>query len=868
MNGRVIAFVISSSLVMFGAMLLQNAFNPQPAAPVEIADQDAVPNAAPTADAGNQAQASDAEQLADPTQSAASNDLKLADESDSEQALDPVKPNEDETKPDDQADEKPATQPAATKFLTIGSLAADSQHRYLITINQLGGTVRRVELNYREPKSKRLTYRDLENNGGYLGCLDCVDTKAGCLVRTVGDGTPAAEASAPGTDGGIRVGDVLVAMNAEPILDAEELNLRLEKKTRPGQTVTVKVDREGKQIDFTVQLIDKPIELLRPEKSPDNTDLSLPESFELSLLKPAAVDQVWPQLDRAMRTAEWELLESADPNVISLRYTLSNEKIANLEYTGPLTVTKRFRLPVVAEADIHKLASRTFHFNLELEINNAGDQSQTFAYELDGPSGSPTETWWYANKIHGRSTAIGYIAGARDVIGSNDLEKFQFFGCPEIVSGAMKPQPDLYYICSPLLKEPAGHVLNYAAVDTLYFNNALIPVVGPAAIAETGNNESAAPADPLDTTGPAPGKFTADSVVVYPNLGDEPSKNVKLQKLVDCTFQVYKTVKLGPGETYAQSFEIFSGPKEGDLLDLYGLDDARSFGWFAWFSKPLMGLLHFFYWITGSFSYGLAIIMLTMLVRSCMIPISRKAALNAQMMQHLQPQIKEISDKYKDDMEKRGVAQRELFKRHNYNPLSGCFMMFFQLPIFIGLYRGLSVDIALRDKPLIPGMGWCSNLSGPDQLLNWKEWMPAILGGETGWLGPYLNILPLVTMVLFIVQQKMFMPPATDDQQKMMQSMMKYMMIFMGVMFFKVAAGLCIYFITSSLWGIIERKLLPKPVLDTDKLALADHPDGTPVPLTKAQQKAEAKRELDLAERKLINAERKKRLRNRGGDGQ
>ena len=77
-------------------------------------------------------------------------------------------------------------------------------------------------------------------------------------------------------------------------------------------------------------------------------------------------------------------------------------------------------------------------------------------------------------------------------------------------------------------------------------------------------------------------------------------------------------------------------------------------------------------------------------------------------------------------------------------------------------------------------------------------------------LGPYLNILPLLTIGLFIWQQKMFMPPPADEQAAMQQKMMQYMMIFMGVMFFKVASGLCVYFIASSLWGICERKLLPK----------------------------------------------------------
>jgi YidC/Oxa1 family membrane protein insertase len=135
------------------------------------------------------------------------------------------------------------------------------------------------------------------------------------------------------------------------------------------------------------------------------------------------------------------------------------------------------------------------------------------------------------------------------------------------------------------------------------------------------------------------------------------------------------------------------------------------------------------------------------------------------------------------------------------------------LPIFIGLYRSLMIDVELRGAPLFSeAIRWCSNLSAPDMLFYWGNWWPQALFGETGWLGPYFNVLPLFTVVLFLAQQKMFMPPPTDEQSAMQQKVMTYMMVFMGVMFYKVASGLCLYFIASSLWGIGERKLLPKMI--------------------------------------------------------
>jgi YidC/Oxa1 family membrane protein insertase len=265
-----------------------------------------------------------------------------------------------------------------------------------------------------------------------------------------------------------------------------------------------------------------------------------------------------------------------------------------------------------------------------------------------------------------------------------------------------------------------------------------------------------------------------------------------------------------------QEFQIFAGPKRPELLERYaqpyGLGDLVYYGWFGWVSRPMLAILHFFYGVVGN--YGLSIVMLTVLVRSCMFPLSRKQALNAAKMQELQPELKKLADKYKNP-EERMKAQRDFFKKHNYHPLSGCLPALVQLPIFLGLYRSLAVDIELRQAPLISeSIRWCSNLGAPDMLWYWKPYLPIdfFTDEAAGWLGPYLNVLPLVTISLFIVQQKMFLPPPTDEQAAMQQKMMQWMMVFMGVMFFKVASGLCLYFIASSLWGIAERKLLPKPV--------------------------------------------------------
>lgn len=247
-----------------------------------------------------------------------------------------------------------------------------------------------------------------------------------------------------------------------------------------------------------------------------------------------------------------------------------------------------------------------------------------------------------------------------------------------------------------------------------------------------------------------------------------------------------------------------------------------------------------------------------------MFPIGRQQAKSAKMMQQLAPEMKKIKEKYAGDQEKQTKAQQELFRKHNYNPLLGCAPALLQLPIFIGLYRALSVDIELRQTPLIKGVEWCSNLAAPDMLMQWNNMIPIErLTGYTGFLGPYLNVLPLISTGLFLVHQHLFTPPPQDEQQAMQQKMMKMMMIVMVVIFFRVPAGLCLYFITSSLWALGERLMLPKDVTAKPAETVVDD-SGKP-----AKQKAtsklveKAQKAMGRETEKESVADRKKR-RKRG----
>jgi YidC/Oxa1 family membrane protein insertase len=313
--------------------------------------------------------------------------------------------------------------------------------------------------------------------------------------------------------------------------------------------------------------------------------------------------------------------------------------------------------------------------------------------------------------------------------------------------------------------------------------------------------------------------------------------------LDDVTVRVNsEIVELKPGETRAHRFLLYQGPikvmllgqfsgdeavdpdlvtRYGDTLHLSTLTDYRSAGIFGSISQAIhftdllifcTKLMHWLLYLLLLIvrNEGLSIILLTVIVRGLMFPISRKQALMSQKMQALAPELKKVQEKYKNDPQGRTHAMMDLYRKHGVNPLGGCLPLLLQMPIFLGLYWALQESIRFRLAPFL----WIHNLAAPDMLIPWSTKIPWIsdpnnMGGFL-YLGPYFNVLPVLAVTLMLAVQKMMMPPAADEQQAMQQKMMKWMMILMGLFFYKVAAGLCLYFIASSAWGLAERKLLPK----------------------------------------------------------
>ncbi len=680
---------------------------------------------------------------------------------------------------------------------------------FVLYFNTLGASLERVELVARRPNGK-LRYRNLEQDTGYLGYLALVvdGHQAGCRVRVVAPGTPAATARpVSGTQvPGVRVGDILVTAAGRKIGNPSDLDVVLKSK-KPGTRIRLELLRPAADAAAAGRVAQSKEEAADGDKKdgrePPPTKIVLeaelgPHPLELIQLEPDALGNIRrPMLTTvrqlndlkleqgrefrgvAMHQENWELVH-ADEQEVVFRYPLPEEVCRRAKTGGPVAIVKRFALVPRRAKETYAGAPGDYDIECQLTCEYQGEEPLRIALRQEGPNGLPLEGWWYTRKT---SPSWGG-AGARDVVWYNQVKKRGLLSASKLYADAAKGK---FRTSLAPSKTREDRTFAYVGVDAQYFSAVLLPAGDPGATMEVADVW----AFPVGVLGKVKGlarrtqntSFAVDWPTVALQGSDQPQNVAR--------------------------FRLFLGPKDPEILAHDRLRGLIEYGWFGWVAKPLSWILGAFYFIVRN--YGIAIILLTVMVRGAMFPLGRKAARNAQIMQELAPEIKKINEKYKDDMEKRAEATKELWRKHNFHPLSGCWVMFLQLPIFIGLYRALSVDIHLRQAPLIPGISWCSNLAGPDQFLYWKNEALAFLTSETGWLGPYLNLLPIVTIVLFLVQQKLFTPPATDEQSRMQQSMMKYMMIFFGVMFFKVPSGLCIYFITSSLWGIAERKLLPKP---------------------------------------------------------
>ena len=252
-----------------------------------------------------------------------------------------------------------------------------------------------------------------------------------------------------------------------------------------------------------------------------------------------------------------------------------------------------------------------------------------------------------------------------------------------------------------------------------------------------------------------------------------------------------------PGTQHTYQYSLFFGPKSMNILKNAGHDlgKALNFGWFTVLAKPCVWLMNRLYSVIPN--YGIAIIILTILIKGVLWPLGSKSYKSMSEMKKIQPLMKEIREKYKNDKKKMNEEVMGLYRTYKINPLGGCLPMVVQLPVFFALYRMLYQAIELRHAPFFL---WIDDLSAPDRLFHFSFSIPFM---EPPYGIPVLTIIMGATMLL---QQKMSPPMGDPTQAKMMM----FMPLIFTFIFINFSSGLVLYWLVNNVLSISQQYYIQK----------------------------------------------------------
>jgi YidC/Oxa1 family membrane protein insertase len=273
----------------------------------------------------------------------------------------------------------------------------------------------------------------------------------------------------------------------------------------------------------------------------------------------------------------------------------------------------------------------------------------------------------------------------------------------------------------------------------------------------------------------------------------------------------YQTDWLGDGQTiengasYETTSHLFTGAKELSALDKYEAQDnlpkfylAIDFGWFWFLTKPLFYLLRFIHSQVPNF--GVAILIMTVLVRGAFFPIAQRSFKSMNKMKRLQPEMKRLQEKYADDKVKMQQEVMGLYKKEGVNPVSGCLPILLQIPVFFSLYKVLYVTIEMRQAPFF---GWIHDLSLPDTTNLFTAF------GLIPWTPPgflHIGILAIIFGCSMFIQQKLN-PAPTDPVQAKMMAFLPLIFTYTMASF---PSGMLIYWTWSNLLSIGQQAFFNK----------------------------------------------------------
>lgn len=335
---------------------------------------------------------------------------------------------------------------------------------------------------------------------------------------------------------------------------------------------------------------------------------------------------------------------------------------------------------------------------------------------------------------------------------------------------------------------------------------------------------------------------------------------LKPEEIVSIVRFTGNTLEVPPGTTLSEPLTVFMGPKdrtvfEGDLAAPEG-SDKYNFAIYSYIKliqfqqgcysycislyviMPILWLLDFLKGTIAFGNYGIAIMILVLIVRALLHPLTRASQVNmakmGKQMRDVQPKVEAMKKKYADDKKRQSEEMMRIYKENKINPaggVMGCLPMLIQMPIWAALYSGLRNDIDLRHAPFVPG--WINDLASPDLVV--PHAIPVIghplfhlpmVGDIYG-----LNLLPILLTAVFYIQMKVSMasqPKPADEQQAQMQKISQYMIFIFPLFLYNAPSGLNLYIFASTMAGLLDtwlvRKTLKKQgILPTSAPALPTH---------------------------------------------
>ncbi|MFW6155522.1 MAG: membrane protein insertase YidC [Planctomycetota bacterium] len=483
------------------------------------------------------------------------------------------------------------------------------------------------------------------------------------------------------------------------------------------------------------------------------------------------------------------------------------------------TQVARFRLnlyrggadePAYTLIKTYEVPPESYSFRMTLEVRNHSGAARNLAVVQNGPTGIPLE---------------GVRGDQREVVVGSYVAEKQQVRLPE--KGKVPRAESLDWTRPRRIgteaEGPDDRVL-WAGVGNKFFASLMYPVPD-----EIDPDNLAADVTPQTLAMLAdPHAFYAETI----GTGEEASQLVLLTSAfdrVDHQPRPADPAAAGADGTLTFSIDVFVGPKEGEILEattlhaMLGYHNAITFQSCQWcLVEPLAEGAMWLIAAGGALlhNYGVMIILLVLVIRLALHPITKRSQVGMMKMRKLQPQMQAIQEKHKDDKEAQQKAMMEFMRQTGFSPFLGCLPMLLQMPIWIALWAGLNASVVLRHEGLLPF--WITNLAGPDTVLKLAEPFDIPLLGRM--MGPItgLNILPILLAVFMFLQQKL-MPMqapaagASQDQQRQQKMMMYFMSGFMLLIFYNAPSGLTLYIMASTAYGVIESYVIRRHIREREE---------------------------------------------------